>query len=142
MTPLIPSRPSPDPGGAAPHGMLDPRMDRETQRARWAVQAARWRTEELARIAFGSGVEVRMEGSPGRPGLQGLIHLQVPFLDLDDHRAREAIFLGWVGADELLQAVPLLFVFGVGSIPDPSAPGLPPLPEGVSPFPPLSVEGR
>lgn len=132
MTPLIPHRPDIDPGGPAPHGLVDPRLDRSTYRARWAAQAARWRVVELARMAFGSDVEVRLEGSPGRPGLQGLLHLEVPFQDLDDHRAREGFFLSTVRGDELLQAVSLLFVFGIGRLSGSSDPGLPPLPEEVS----------
>lgn len=140
MTPLIPHRPSPDPGGAAPHGMLDPRLDREIERARWAAQAARWRALELARLAFGPEVMARLEGTPGRPGLQGLLHLEVPFLDLDDHRAREATFLQWVRADEVLRMVPLLFVFGIGDFMDPSSSGLPDLPDGTFPSLPVHPE--
>lgn len=142
MTPILPRRPSMDPGGPASHGLVDPRLDRELHRARWAAQAARWRALELARLAFGAGVELRLEGSPGRPGLQGLLHLDVPFRDLDDHRARESLFLSWVGRDDVLRAVPLLFVFGIGTPATASAGGLPPLPDASFPDPPRTLEDR
>jgi len=132
MTPLFPRSVETSPGGPAPHGLVDLRLDRETQRARWAAQAARWRALELVRLVFGPVARVRLEGSPGRPGLQELLHIDVPFADLDDHREREAFFLSAVGVDELLQAVPLLFVFGVASLEALPEDVLPPLPPGVA----------
>jgi len=137
MTPLFP-RPIESPlGGSAPHGLVDPRLDRQGHRARWAAQAARWRATELALLFFGSEARVRMEGSPGRPGLQGILHLEVPFAGLDDHRTREAGFLSSVGVDELLRAVPLLFVFGVTSLHVSPEEVLPPFPD-----PAVTTSGR
>ena len=45
-------------------------------------------------------------------GLRGLLKLDVPFVDLDAHRRREAAFLGMVCADPLMAQVPLVFVVG------------------------------
>jgi len=129
MTPFFPHRVGSLPDGPAPHGLVDHRLDRQAYRARWSTQAARWRAVELVRLVFGPAARVRLEGSPGRPGLQGLLHIEVPFEGLDDHREREAFFLTSVAADEVLQAVPLLFVFRVASLhagPGDLLPSLPP----------------
>lgn len=132
MTPLFPRSVGSLPEGPAPHGLVDHRLDRQAYRARWSAQAARWRALELVRVVFGPEARVRLEGTPGRPGLQGLLHIEVPFAGLDDHREREAFFLSAAGVDELLQAVPLLFVFGVASFQAGPGEVLPPLPPEVA----------
>jgi hypothetical protein len=62
-------------------------------------------------MAFGDGVEVNWTGRVGYQGLRGLLTLRVPFGDLRDHQAREAVFLGWAKEDDVLARVPLIFVF-------------------------------
>jgi hypothetical protein len=132
MTPLFPRSVGSVPDGPPPHGLVDHRQDRQAYRARWSAQAARWRALELVHVVFGPEARVRLEGTPGRPGLQGLLHIEVPFAGLEDHREREAFFLSAAKVDELLQAVPLLFVFGVASLDAVPGEGLPPLPPPVA----------
>lgn len=95
---------------------IEIREERVAERERWAVRAAQWRTLELAREAFGEGAAVRLDGYPPRGTFRGLVHVRVPFDDLDDHRRREGHFLALAGRDELLERVPLVFVFD----PDPA----------------------
>lgn len=111
MTSFLPRSPGSIPGGPDPHELVDPRNRRETHQARWSLQAARWQAVSLAQEVFGASVESRLMGTPGREGFQGLLHLAVPFLDLDDHRDREATFVRAAGADPVLAGVPLVFVF-------------------------------
>jgi len=79
---------------------------------RWEVRAAQWRAIELARLAFGAEARGFMIGLRARGALRGLMRLDVPFEGLDEHRRREAHFLGLVGADPLLARVPLVYVVG------------------------------
>jgi hypothetical protein len=111
MTSFLPQPPGPLPGGPDRHELVDPRHRRETRQARWSLQAARWQAVALAQEIFGTGVESRLVGTPGRDGLQGLLHLAVPFRDLDEHRGREATFVRAAGADPVLSGVPLVFIF-------------------------------
>jgi hypothetical protein len=48
-------------------------------------------------------------GAGGR--LRGLLHFEVPFSDVDAHRAGEERFMPAVDVDPLLSRVPLVFVF-------------------------------
>ncbi len=79
---------------------------------RWEVRAAQWRALELARSAFGAEARGSMIGLRHQGPMRGLMRLDVPFEDLDEHRRREANFLGMVGADPILARVPLVFVVG------------------------------
>ena len=87
------------------------REERISHRRRWSIRAAQWRTLELAREVFGEEAGVRLDGIPPRGGFQGMVHVRVPFDDLDDHRARESRFTAMAGADELLTRVPMVFIF-------------------------------
>lgn len=79
---------------------------------RWEVRAAQWRALQLARHAFGSEATASMIGLRHHGAMRGLMKLDVPFEDLDEHRRREAHFLGLVHADPLLARVPLVYVVG------------------------------
>jgi hypothetical protein len=79
---------------------------------RWEVRAAQWRALELARSAFGAEARGSMMGLRHRGPMRGLMRLDVPFEDLDEHRRREAHFLGLVHTDPLLARVPLVYVVG------------------------------
>ncbi len=81
------------------------------QRARWEVRAAQWRARELAEAVFGSVSDSSLLGLRREGALRGLLHLQVPFLDLDVHRAREERFLAAARADPILARIPLVYVF-------------------------------
>ncbi len=47
-----------------------------------------------------------------RGDMRGLLRLEVPFDDLEVHRAREARFMAAVSMDPLLSTVPLVYVIG------------------------------
>ena len=105
-----------------PAGGLDPEpdhpvlrqrpLDVEEQRTRWRIRAAQWRARQLAEAAFGP--VARSDLVAMRPGgdFEGLLHLDVPFRSLEDHRRREALFLAAAGEDPILSSVPLLYVVG------------------------------
>lgn len=88
-----------------------PRSDSE-QRARWEVRAAQWRARELAEAVFGSVAESVLVGAKTGGPLRGLLRLGVPFVDLNQHREREARFLAAAAADPVLALVPLVYVIG------------------------------
>jgi len=90
---------------------IEVREERISHRRRWSIRAAQWRTLELAREVFGEEAGVRLDGIPPRGGFQGMVHVRVPFDDLDDHRVRESRFTAMAGADELLTRVPMVFIF-------------------------------
>lgn len=81
-------------------------------RARWEVRAAQWRARELAEVVFGSVTSMGMSGIRGEGRLRGLLRLDVPFADLEEHRQREARFLSAVEADPVLSGVRLVYVIG------------------------------
>lgn len=84
--------------------------ERETARLR-RVRAAAWRALELGRAVFGSTVTLRLRPAGGGGRLAGLLHLDVPFEDLADHRVREDVFTACAGRDPLLSRTHLVFVF-------------------------------
>lgn len=108
---LFPHRPAELPGGPHPSGTTDPRLARENRRTRWELAAARWRAHELARLVFGAETCVRVGSTAATSGFRGLLHLEVPFRDLEAHRARERLFVHHAGGDDLLRRVPFIFVF-------------------------------
>lgn len=97
--------------GPEPTEHLDPLLDRRVEHRPWEVQSAQWQAWTLAQAAFGDEVRVLLTGRRGFQGFRGLLTLTVPFRDLEDHRARESLFLAWAGVDPVLTRVPLIFVF-------------------------------
>ena len=82
------------------------------QRARWEVRAAQWRAREIAESVFGRVAGTALLGLRSDGPLRGLLHLEVPFRNLDAHREREARFLAVAADDPILERVPLVYVFG------------------------------
>lgn len=111
MSAFLPSRP-PGIDAERDHPRLQQRpLSRAELRARWEVRAAQWRARELAEAVFG---RVRGMGVTGiRPDglMRGLLRLDVPFDDLEAHRAREARFMAAVESDPVLANVRLVYVF-------------------------------
>lgn len=81
------------------------------QRARWEVRAAQWRARELAVAIFGEVSDGALLGLRAAGDLRGLLHLSVPFDDLEAHRELEVRFLAAADADPILSRVPLVYVF-------------------------------
>ena len=82
------------------------------RRARWEVRAAQWRAREPAEAVFGRVGESTLLGAKAAGPLRGLLRLQVPFADLDQHREREARFIAAVAADPVLTHIRLVYVVG------------------------------
>jgi hypothetical protein len=93
---------------------VDPTLAAVQRRERWEARAAQWRARELAEAVFGGEVRARLVGpTPG--GFRGLLHLDVPFDGLAEHREREARFVAAATVDPVLARVPLVFVFGAAA---------------------------
>ena len=93
---------------------VDPTLARVQDRERWEARAAQWRAREIAEAVFGGEVRARLVGpTPG--GFRGLLHLDVPFEGLAEHREREARFVAAATIDPVLARVPLVFVFGAAA---------------------------
>jgi hypothetical protein len=92
-------------------GWEEHREARRRQQERWEVRAAEWKVLELARHVFGAGTGIRLSRHPGRGAFRGLLHLEVPFRSLKDHRFREHRFLALAAREELLTRVPVVYVF-------------------------------
>lgn len=122
LFPRPPAGPGVDP---EPTEHLDRSREVRESRYRWILGAARWRAHALAEIVFGGEVSVRLPAgsaeaaASGHYPFRGLLHMDVPFLDLEVHRSRERIFLACAGADPVLSRVPFLYVFR----PDPAREG-------------------
>ena len=84
----------------------------EEQHARWEVLAAQWRAHELAEAIFGRIKRTEMLGLRPTGPVRGLLHLEVPFTDLDTHRERERRFLTDAACDPILSRVHLIYVVG------------------------------
>ena len=106
--PTAPGRNLPEPE----HPRLHQRPPREELRARWEVRAAQWRARALAESIFGRVSEMRMTGIRAGGPLRGLLRLDVPFADVEEHRDREARFLAAVETDPVLSHVRLVYVIG------------------------------
>jgi hypothetical protein len=89
---------------------VDPTLGERTAEARWETRAAQWRARELAEEVFGGEVAARLTGRRGGHPFRGLLHLDVPFRDLAQHRVREAAFLSAAARDPVLERVPFVFV--------------------------------
>jgi hypothetical protein len=108
--------------GAVPGGdddepamlFVDPVLDQVQERVRWEVRAAQWRARALAEVVFGGEVEARVTGRLRGP-FRGLLHLDVPFQGLAEHRARERVFLAAAANDPVIARVPFVFVFGAAA---------------------------
>jgi hypothetical protein len=96
--------------GAGP-GWLELRRERTSAGSRWERRSGQWRALALARHVFGEEASARLDGFPPRGGFRGLLHLRVPFLDLQDHREKESVFLAMASADPVLEQVSLVYVF-------------------------------
>jgi hypothetical protein len=86
------------------------------QRGRWEARAAQWRARELAEIFFGGVGAGRLLGLRAQGPTRGLLHLEVPFRDLPDHRDRERRFLEAAGSDPILSRIPLIYVLAPGAV--------------------------
>ncbi len=112
MSGPFPGRPAGlDPEPPHPTSLLDD-LTREERLKRWEVHAARWRARELAEATFGGSVEATLLSPRTRGPIRGLVRLDVPFLDLRDHRERETLFMAAVGNDALLSRIPLVYAIG------------------------------
>lgn len=112
MSAFLPALPpGADPDRDAPRLQQRPLTPAE-RRARWEVRAAQWRARELAERVFGDVLAMGMTGIRADGPLRGLMRLDVPFDDLDDHRVREERFLAAAETDPVLANVRLVYVFG------------------------------
>jgi hypothetical protein len=91
---------------------VDPSLGEQSATWRWEARAAQWRARALAESVFGGEVDARLGGRVGRTPFRGLLHLGVPFRDLETHRALEAVFLSCASRDPILRRIPLVFVLG------------------------------
>lgn len=120
MTAWLPHRPDEAAVDGERTTLFLPERSRAEQRRAWRVRAAAYRARALAEIVFGDDVPTRLSGGPAGPmpedppgagGFQGMVSLDVPFVDLGVHRRRERLFRAWAERDPLLSRVPLVFVF-------------------------------
>lgn len=112
MDGLLPLPPEGDAGDPESTSIQDPRYHQERQYVRWEKRSAQWRALILARHVFGEDeTAVDLAAYPSRGGFRGLLHLRVPFDNLEDHQRREAWFGDLAARDEVLSRVPMVFVF-------------------------------
>lgn len=104
-----------DPGwGDEEHTVhLEPDRELDAVRRRWEVRTARWRAHALAESIFGEEVSVRLQGArhSGRCHFRGIVHLEVPFRDIEIHRWRERLFRACASRDPVLERVPVIYCF-------------------------------
>ena len=81
------------------------------QRARWEVRAAQWRARDIAESVFGRVESASLLSLRAAGPLRGLLHLEVPFRDLEVHRDREQRFLAAVETDSILAQIRLVYIF-------------------------------
>lgn len=116
MSGLLPIRPwGGDERSDRPESELQGVRSEAEALGRWEVRAAQFRALELARQAFGHGARCSMLALRYRGAIRGLMHLDVPFVDLEAHRVREATFLTLAANDPLLRQVPLIYVLGAAN---------------------------
>ena len=91
---------------------VDPTLGEHAATWRWEARAAQWRARELAESVFGGQVNARLTGRAGRTPFRGLLYLDVPFRDLETHRALESVFLVCASRDPILGRIPFVYVLG------------------------------
>ena len=112
MSAFLPDR-SLGPDGERAHPELIDRDDSvDAVRRSWEVRAGQWQARHLAEVVFGGRVECTLSGATNGRGWRGLLWIDVPFEDLDRHRALEARFLAAVARDPVLEQVPFVYVIG------------------------------
>lgn len=112
MDGLVPRRPDGSGTGEPWTSIEDPRRRLEVERQRWERRSAQWRALELAREVFGEEeTRVELAPYPARNGFHGLLHVRIPFDDLESHRRREDHFNELASRDEVLSSLPMVFVF-------------------------------
>jgi hypothetical protein len=98
-------------------GWEERRNERAEATARWQLRAFQMAALPLAQEVFGPQATVYLLPWGGRPPLAGGLTLQVPFRDLNDHRAREALFLALAARDPVLSGTPCVYVFQPETMP-------------------------
>ena len=82
------------------------------QRDRWEGRAAQWRARDIAKSVFGRVARASLLSLRAAGPLRGLLHLEVPFHDIEVHRDQEQCFLAAVGDDPILAQIRLVYIFG------------------------------
>lgn len=131
MSEIFPASHGPAGGEPEPVGYLDPSLEREEARRRWTLRTAQWRARHLAEMVFGGEVSVRLQpAGPGAPPrradptreprttFHGILHVDVPFVDLEVHRFRETVFTACAARDPVLSEVPFVYVFAPAPVQD------------------------
>lgn len=95
-----------------PIEIQDPFRRRYTVQDRWRHGAAHWRATYIAREVFGDEARVTPSSISPRGGIDGFLDIEVPIVDFQEYRRREAIFLSWVGSDPLLAEAGYLYLMG------------------------------
>ncbi len=103
-------------------GWEDRRDEGVETRRRFELRAGQWALLALARRIFGPATAARLHpGGRAQPPFGGIVTFTVPFHTLEDHRAREGVFLALASADPVASSTRFLLVFE----PDPALPGPP-----------------
>jgi hypothetical protein len=92
-------------------GWEERRNERAEASARWQMRAFQMAALELAQQVFGPEATVYLLPWAPHPLMAGGLTLQVPFGNLEDHRAREALFLALAGRDPILNRAPIVYIF-------------------------------
>ena len=109
MTPFF-ERPEND-ATDRPNAVIEDQTLEERREHRLEAGAARWRAGALAEAIFGGRVVPRLRSARTAAGFRALVELEVPFRDLGQHRDAEDRFLRAAYGDEVLGAIPVVFVF-------------------------------
>jgi len=91
-------------------GFSERRQERSEDHNRWHVRAGQFAALALARHVFGPDASVEVLPWPGRRAVAGGLMVRVPFQDLTDHRAKEALFLSLAALDPVLGTTAFLYL--------------------------------
>jgi hypothetical protein len=103
---------------------IDPRFGRD-HRHHWTLQSALWRARLLAEAVFGGSCVCEIGEFPKTRLFQGLLELEVPFTNPEQHFCRERIFRSWAGRDPVIGQLSLVFVFRARPVDRMVAPAVP-----------------
>ena len=118
MNGWFPRAPSAEDSSRAPIENLDQTGSVQEDRERWSLPATLWRAHRLAESVFEGAVGIRVQPASIELGrgdaypFRALVHLSVPFEDLNTHRDREEAFIRSAALDPVLCEVPMVYVFG------------------------------